>query len=181
MAILTADGVLFPDNTELTAGFRIIAVRFAYDASAITSATQRSAQFLNCEVTMPPTDSNNSRYLVMGESNIDDTNENTCGADLELWVGVTPAGGGTETTYWVSRPGTHSHYWGGNTNDKYWQLKNFHIDDGATTTTISQGQTRRYRAYGNNHNNNVNFGAGTNGDEGPRHKLIVIEFDGGLI
>ena len=180
MAVLSGTNLTTSSGATINGAGRIVAVRFSYNSSQFSNSAQQANDWLNVEVTMPPTESDNSRYLVMAETNTDDSNSNTCGAAVETWVGVTPPGGGTENTYWVHRPGTHSHYLSGG-DDKYFTLHDMHIDDGANTQTIQAGQTRRYRAYGQNHNGNIYWNAGVGGQEGARTKLIVIEFDGSLI
>ena len=179
MAVLNGTNLTFSNGSNVSGAGRIVAVRYSYYQSEFTNAGQYTDDNLNVEVTMPPAASNDSRYLIMGESNTNDTNSSTTGAGIEIWV-ETSGGGGSTDSYWVSRPGTHSHYYAVG-SDKYYSLHNMHIDDGASSYQILAGQTRKYRLYGQNHNGNVYWSANVGGQEGPRTKLIVIEFDGSLI
>lgn len=179
MATLNSTGLTFSNGSSVTGAGRIVAVRYAYSTSQFSNSSQYADDHLNVEVTMPPAASNDSRYIIMGESNTNDSNSSTKGAGIEIWV-ETSGGGGSTNSYWVCRPGTHSHYHNEG-SDKYYCLHNFHLDDGAGTYQILAGQTRKYRLYGQNHNGNVYWNAGVGGQEGARTKLIVMEIDGSLI
>lgn len=168
---LNQAGFIFNDNSVMNGAFNIRAVRVAYSESQFTNSGQYASDYLNVEVTMPATNSNNSRYLILGESNTDDSNSSTKGAGVMTWVNVAGVG-----DYWVHRPGTHSKYHSGGA-DKYYTLHSMCIDDGANTVAIAAGQVRKYRLYGQNHNGNVYWNAGVGNQYGPRTKLIVIEFD----
>lgn len=171
---LLGAGILFNDATTMNDAFVIRAIRYAGYATPQTNSAQQADDFLNVAVTMPPTTSATSRYLILAESNTDDTNQVTAGAGVSIWVQVN---GGT--SYWVSRPGTHSTY-SSFSADKYYSLHNVHIDDGANTVAIAAGQTRLYRLYGQNHNGNIIFQAGVANQYANRTKIVVIEFDGAV-
>tara|TARA_B100001250_G_scaffold279858_1_gene242204 strand:+ start:786 stop:1319 length:534 start_codon:yes stop_codon:yes gene_type:complete len=176
MATLQSTGISFPDGSALTGAEHVVSCRYAYYNSTQGDPGNSGTWIGNLEVTMPATKSNNSRYLIFGESNTDDNNQSTCGAAVCTWVWSSQ----NNNSYWVHRPGAHSHYYNDG-NDKYFVLHDMMIDDGNITGGITAGETRKYRLYSQSHNGNMTFQANVGGQEGVRAKLIVLELDGSLI
>ena len=173
---LTSTGLTFPDGSALTGAEHIVSCRYGYYNSTQGDPGNNGTWIGDLEVTMPPTKSSNSRYMIFGESNTDDNNQSTCGGGVCSWVYSSH----NNNSYWVHRPGAHSHYYAVG-NDKYFLLHNTILDDGQITGGITAGETRKYRLYAQSHNGNLTFQANVGGQQGVRAKLIVIELDGSLV
>ncbi len=174
--ILNQTGLTFPDGSGLTGAEHIVSCRYAWYNSTQGDPGNNGTWIGNLEVTMPGSKSNDSRYLIFQESNTDDNNQSTCGGAVCTWVWSQQ----NNNSYWVHRPGAHSHYYNVG-NDKYFMLHDMCIDDGSITDGIHQGQQRKYRMYAQSHNGNMTFQANVGGQQGVRAKLIVLELDGSLI
>lgn len=174
--ILNQTGLTFADGSGLTGAEHIVSCRYAWYNSTQGDPGNNGTWIGNLEVTMPGSKSNDSRYLIFQESNTDDNNQSTCGGAVCTWVWSQQ----NNNSYWVHRPGAHSHYYNVG-NDKYFMLHDMCIDDGSITDGIHQGQQRKYRMYAQSHNGNMTFQANVGGQQGVRAKLIVLELDGSLI
>ncbi len=170
---LTQNGVTFPNATQLLAAGSIVAVRWSYNHTR-NIGDPGAAGHVGPHLTMPPTKDSGSRYLVMGMGHWDDTNSSTGGGGLGLWVNVQGV-----NSYWVYKAGHHAKY-DNRGQDKYRVVWATAIDDGNNSSTITAGQTREYKLYGQSHNGNVNWNCGSGSEVGPGSRLIVIEFDGSI-
>ena len=171
---LTQAGVTFPNTTQLLAAGSIVAVRWSYNHTRNIGDPGSSGSSVGPHVTMPATKDSGSRYLIMGQSHWDDTNQSTAGGGLATWCNVQGV-----SSYWVQKQGHHAKY-DNRGQDKYRAIWSSVIDDGNNTTTIQAGQVREYRLYGQSHNGNTNWNCGSGGQSGPSSRLIVIEFDGSI-
>ena len=184
MATISGTGLSFPGILGELGGVigpNYIA-RWARDDGPVASSQQLSNN-LGLEVIMPPVTNVNNKYLIIAEVHTDDTNSNTCGVGLDTWVGATPPGGGTEDTQWIDRQGRHNTYISGGYNTYFIQHHWIIDDPGQTYNSPSAvvGQTRKYRVYGNAHNNNINFmNNNVSNHIGWNGYLCVIELDQSL-
>ena len=171
---LTQGGMTFPDASQLLGAGSIVAVRWSYNHTRNIGDAGSSGGHVGPHVTMPPTKDSGSRYLVLGQSHWNDTNQNTAGGGLAIWTN-----GQGISSYWCYKAGHHAKY-DSTGRDKYRQIWCNVIDDGNTTTTIQANQVREYKLYGQSHNGNLNWNCGSGSEWGPGSRLIVIEFDGSI-
>lgn len=168
---LTQNGATFPDASQILGAGAIVACRWSYNHTRNLGDSGSGGGHLGPELTMPPTKSNGSVYLVMAMGQWDDTNQNTAGSGLAPWVEHVG-----NNSWWIQKQGHHAKYYN-TSRDKYMQNWIYVIDDGVSSGAIVAGGTRKYRLYGQSHNGNLNWGAGSGSDNGAKQKLIVMEFD----
>ena len=184
MATLTGTGLQFPNNDLLTG-----VIGPNYVARWATTSMGSNNDWLNLEVIMPAAKSANSRYLIIGEANAHTSPNGSTGCGLAFWLELQNG-----NSYWVNRQGVHEEY-GDGSYDPYYVVHNMIIDDGNNSTgnddstgthtgcdtrPVVAGETRKYRMYGRNNNNNVDWGNGVGKQQGWRGYLCVIELDGSI-
>lgn len=186
---LTADGVQFPSGVELTKGGAPRSIRWTSTTSATQVSQAAGDVYMGLEVIMPPAVDSNSVYLIWAKTNFDDSNQDTRGCGLSIWVEQDNGNGNSQ---WVGRQGYHASYTNGGRD--YYMHQHYTILDmcggpasgggGAwgSSPTVSAGAQRRYRVYNlqNNSNmiSNVNY---VTAQEDASGMLVVVELDGGSL
>ena len=184
MAILKGTGLEFP-NSDLLTGV----IGPNYVARWATATQTYNHDHLDLEVIMPGAKSNNSKYLIIAEASCHTSNNQSTGAGIRFWLELQNG-----NSYWVNIQGAHEEYNDGS-RDPYYVVHNMIIDDGdnsggnnntngthtgCDTRPVVAGETRKYRMYGRNNNNNVDWGNGVGRQTGWRGYLCVIELDGSI-
>jgi hypothetical protein len=186
---LTADGILFPSGTELITGGAPRSIRWTSTTAATQIAASSGDTYMQLEVIMPPAVDSNSVYLVWAKSGFDDSNSDTRGIGLSIWVEQSNGNGNSQ---WVSRQGYHCQYTSGG-RDYYMHQHHTILDmcggpasggGGAygSSPAVRAGDERKYRVY--NLQNNSNMIGNCNyvsRQEDASGMLVVLELDGGSL
>ena len=182
---LTQGGMTFPDASQLLGAGSIVAVRWSYNHTRNIGDPGSSGGHVGPHVTMPPTKDSGSRYLVLGQSHWNDTNQNTAGGGLAIWTNVQGI-----SSYWCYKAGHHAKY-DSIGSDRYRFCTTTELDLPNDPTTgggnygssynVSAGKVRKYRLYAHGHNSNMIGCCGVGGQDKSRAQIIVAELSAGFI